>query len=61
MPGSTTINAGTLALVEPGSIGASALVVVSNGAILDISGRADRTLTLNNGQSLKGSGRINGR
>lgn len=58
--GNTTVNAGTLALVEPGSISASALVTVSYGATLDVTGRADQTLTLNSGQALKGSGNLNG-
>jgi autotransporter-associated beta strand protein len=59
--GSTTVNAGTLALVEPGSINASAQIILSNGAVLDVTGRADQTLTLNNGQTMKGSGSVQGK
>jgi len=58
--GSTTVGAGTLALVANGSIGASALLTVSNGATLDVTARNDQTLTLNGGQTLHGSGTING-
>ena len=59
--GSTLVTAGTLALVEPGSISASALIIVSNGATLDVTGRADQTLTLNSGKTLKGSGSLKGK
>ena len=59
--GSTTVNAGTLALVEPGSVSASGLIAVSNGATLDVTGRADQTLTLNSGKTLKGSGTLRGK
>jgi hypothetical protein len=33
---------------------------VANGAILDVSGRADQTLTLNSGQTLSGGGSLRG-
>jgi len=58
--GNTTINAGTLALVGAGSLGANALIAVASGTLLDVSGRGDQTLTLNPGQTLIGSGTING-
>jgi autotransporter-associated beta strand protein len=58
--GNTTVTAGTLALVEPGSVGASALIAVANGTTLDVTGRADQTLTLNSAKSLKGSGSVKG-
>jgi autotransporter-associated beta strand protein len=58
--GNTTINAGALALAGSGSIGASTLIAVSSGTLLDVSGRVDQTLTLNSGQTLIGSGSING-
>jgi autotransporter-associated beta strand protein len=58
--GATTIQAGTLALVASGAIGASALITVTGGATLDASGRADRTLALNSGQTLKGGGGLTG-
>ena len=58
--GNTIINSGTLALVEPGSIAASSLIAIANGATLDVTGRADQTLTLNNGKGLRGSGSVKG-
>jgi autotransporter-associated beta strand protein len=58
--GNTIINAGTLALRAAGSIGASGLIAVAGGATLDVSGRADQTLTLLSGQTLKGSGTVAG-
>jgi autotransporter-associated beta strand protein len=58
--GNTTVGAGTLALAGSGGINASALIMLSNGATLDVTGRADQTLTLNSGKSLKGGGLVNG-
>jgi len=73
--GPVTVAAGTLALAPyngnyaycglpvpgSGSFSNAALIAVSSGAILDVSGRADDTLTLNNGQTVKGSGEVNGK
>ena len=58
--GNTFVNAGKLALVDPGSITASTLIAIADGAALDVTGRADQTLTLNVSQTLKGSGSVNG-
>jgi len=58
--GVTAVNAGTLALVEPGSFGVSRMITVLNGATLDVSGRADQTLTLNSLQTLTGGGSVKG-
>jgi len=58
--GSTMVNAGTLALVGSGSINASALISVASGATLDVTGRNDQTLTLGSGETLKGSGSLQG-
>jgi autotransporter-associated beta strand protein len=58
--GNTTINAGALALTGSGSIGSSALIAVTSGTTLDVTVRSDQTLTLNSGQTLKGSGTVNG-
>ncbi|MDB6122954.1 MAG: Autotransporter-associated beta strand repeat protein [Pedosphaera sp.] len=64
--GGTVITAGTLALVvdavsgSAGSISNSAVINIGSGATLDVIGRADQTLTLNNGQTLRGNGSING-
>ena len=59
--GSTIVGLGTLALVEPGNIASSAQIVVSNMAVLDVSGRTDQTLSVNSGKMLTGSGTILGR
>ena len=58
--GATIINAGTLAMAEPGSISDSALIIISIGATLDVTGRSDQTLILNSNRTLKGSGSVNG-
>jgi autotransporter-associated beta strand protein/parallel beta-helix repeat protein len=57
--GNTTINQGTLALSGAGSLVNSALLTLTSGATLDVSGRADQTFTLSNGQTLEGDGTIN--
>jgi fibronectin-binding autotransporter adhesin len=57
----TVIAAGTLALVEPGSISNSSVINIGSGATLDVTGRNDDTLTLNNGRTLTGDGSINGK
>lgn len=58
--GGTIVSNGVLLLTEPGSISDSSPIVVAPGAVLDVSGRLDQTLTLNSGQVLMGSGTING-
>jgi fibronectin-binding autotransporter adhesin len=58
--GTVAVNEGTLALNEPGSFVNSALITVASGAVLDVLGRSDQTLGLNNGQTLAGSGTVNG-
>jgi fibronectin-binding autotransporter adhesin len=58
--GNTTISAGTLALSEPGSISNSSVLNIVGGATLDVTARADQTLTLNAGQILMGDGSLNG-
>jgi autotransporter-associated beta strand protein len=58
--GNTTVSGGTLALGGSGSISNSAIIAVTNGATLDVSGRTDQTLTLNSGQTLQGGGSVNG-
>jgi autotransporter-associated beta strand protein len=59
--GTTTINAGTVALIEPGSISNSAVINIGSGTTLDVIGRTDDTLTLKSGQTLTGNGSINGK
>ncbi len=54
----------TLALTGNGSISGSSLIFFGGNnpasTFLDVSGRADQTLTLASGQTLAGVGRING-
>ncbi len=59
--GPTVVNGGsqTLGLTGNGSISHSSLIFL-NGATIDVSGRADDTLTLANGQTLGGVGAVNG-
>jgi autotransporter-associated beta strand protein len=57
--GGTQVSAGTLALVGSGALGSGA-ITVSTGATLDVSGRADGTLTVISGQTLLGGGTIIG-
>lgn len=58
--GSTTVSGGTLALIGASSVSNSSGIIISNGAILDVSGRTDGKLTLVSGQTLSGSGTVNG-
>jgi autotransporter-associated beta strand protein len=58
--GNTTISGGMLTLAGSGSIGSSTVISVGSGSTLDVAGRTDQTLTLNNGQTLAGDGSING-
>jgi autotransporter-associated beta strand protein len=66
--GNTVISGGTLALYgggANGSIASSALINLTSGATLDVSGRSDGTFTLASGQTLNGgtgtnAGTING-
>lgn len=70
--GTVKVSAGTLALtpasgfyvtgdpvIGSGSF-SNAQFAVSAGAVLDVTGRSDGTLTLNNSQTLSGSGTVNG-
>ena len=59
--GATVVSKGTLALAGSGQIGQSSLISVLAGAVLNVNGRGDQTLTLNSGQTLKGSGSVNGK
>ena len=71
--GPVTVSGGTLALaaasgnyangqpvVGSGSFSNAATLTVDSSAVLDVNGRSDLTLTLNNGQTLKGNGTVNG-
>lgn len=59
--GSTLVNTGTLVLTNSGSIGSSASIVIASVATLDASGRSDGSLDLGAGQTLSGSGTVNGK
>jgi fibronectin-binding autotransporter adhesin len=58
--GPVTVGGGTLTLQGDGSFSNSAQIAVSSGAILDVTTRNDGSLYLNNGQTLKGGGTVNG-
>lgn len=71
--GTVLVSAGTLALAEStafyltgqpvigsGSFSNAALLSVASGATLDVMGRLSQTLTVNPGQTLGGSGTVNG-
>lgn len=58
--GDTVIGAGTLSLVEPGSINASRSVAIAANATFDVTGRTDQSFTLLAGKILSGSGTLNG-
>jgi len=57
--GTVAVNGGTLALTGSGSFGNAAVIAAGSGATFDVTG-AGGTLTLNSGQTLKGSGTVNG-
>jgi autotransporter-associated beta strand protein len=59
--GSTTLSNGTMALTGSGQLSQSGLINVMGGTVLDVSSRSDQMLTLNIGQTLKGSGSVNGK
>jgi autotransporter-associated beta strand protein len=58
--GNTIVSAGTLSLTNNGSITNSASIQVNPGAVLNVSQAASSLLTLASGQSLTGSGAVNG-
>jgi len=59
--GSTVVGSGSVVLSANGSLANSTNLNINAGAILDVSGRNDQTLTLNRGQTLTGNGTVNGR
>ena len=58
--GNTVIVEGTLALGPTGALTNSPQIILSNNAVLDVSGRTDATLTLVNRQTLTGNGSVLG-
>jgi autotransporter-associated beta strand protein len=58
--GNTAISAGTLALSGSGSIASSPLISVASGASFDVSGATGGSYSLAIGQTLKGTGTVNG-
>jgi autotransporter-associated beta strand protein len=58
--GTTTVNAGILALSGGGSIGNSSAIALATGATLDVSARSDGTLNLTGSQTLSGFGTVTG-
>lgn len=57
--GTVSVSAGTLALSGSGSFNNAAVIAVGSGATYDVTA-AGGTLTLNSGQTLQGSGTVNG-
>jgi len=58
--GATIVSNGVLALTGSGSIANSTNIQVVGGAVLDVSGRSDGTLSLGSGQTLSGGGTVRG-
>jgi autotransporter-associated beta strand protein len=58
--GTTSIEAGTLAISGAGSISNTASISITAGAVLDVSGRTGGSLTLASGQTLTGDGSVKG-
>lgn len=58
--GNTVLSSGTVALIGTGSIATSPAIVLTAGATVDVNSRTDQTLTLAAGQTLQGSGAVNG-
>ncbi|HEX3718178.1 MAG TPA: autotransporter-associated beta strand repeat-containing protein [Verrucomicrobiae bacterium] len=58
--GDTTITTGSLILSTNGSIADSTPINIETGAALDVSHRSDSTLTLATGQTLEGTGTVDG-
>jgi fibronectin-binding autotransporter adhesin len=58
--GNTTVSAGTLALAGVGSVAASPIISIDAAAVVNSTARADGTLTLASGQTLKGNGTVVG-
>ena len=58
--GGTIINAGVLILSNAVNLNLSLILTVNAGAMLDASGRTDKTLTLVTGQTLTGAGAVKG-
>ena len=58
--GGTIVSNGTLALRGSSSVTNSSSIGIGTGATLDVSGRTDAKLTLVSGQTLSGSGTVNG-
>jgi autotransporter-associated beta strand protein len=57
--GTVAVNGGTLSLIAAGSFNNAARIIIGSGATYDVSG-VGGTLTLNSGQTLGGSGTVNG-
>jgi rhamnogalacturonan endolyase len=58
--GTTTVEAGTLALTNSGAIASSSGIVISSGALFDVSGTSSGTMSLTSGKILSGSGSVKG-
>ena len=56
--GATTIETGVLALTNSGSIANSSNIIISVGALLDVSGTTANSMTLANGKKISGYGSV---
>ena len=55
-----SLNGGSISLNDSASIATSTNITISTGSFIDVSPRADTTLTLASGQTLQGNGSVNG-
>jgi fibronectin-binding autotransporter adhesin len=58
--GPTTVETGTLAVTNAGSIAGSANIIISAGALFDVSGAAGGLMTLASGKMISGVGAVKG-
>jgi autotransporter-associated beta strand protein len=58
--GETLVSQGTLALGSAGALPNSVRLILTNAAVLEVSGRSDGTLTVGSGMKLLGSGTVRG-
>ena len=58
--GATTVEAGILALTNSGTIANSSNIIVSAGALFDVSGTTGAAMTLASGKKISGCGSVNG-
>jgi autotransporter-associated beta strand protein len=60
MTGTLTVGSGAIALSGDGSFSNATRIAINGGTVLDVTGRSDTSLNLQSGQTLLGSGGLNG-